>query len=116
QRERRRISAALLLVSPRSQASREPQFALSLSHDVFHSQEAIRTDGNRANTMLDEEAREFGIIARRLAADPGRGTTRLRLGEQEFNGGGDGFVAFVEELAQFRAVAVDTEDELGEVV
>ena len=66
--------------------------------------------------MLDQELRELGIIARRLAADADLAVFCARgcdhVGDHLFHCG----ISFVENLGHDFAVAIDTEDELRQIV
>src|SRR5690606_5361200 len=78
--------------------------------------EAVRVERYGIDSLLDEKGREFGIIARRLAADADLDAGRVRFLDGFTYSSLHSLVAFIEQRRQLGRIAVDPEDELGQIV
>ena len=88
----------------------------SIEDDAGGFQNAVRVEGDAVDSIRDEEPGELWVIAGSLAADADLAAVFMAGGDDFGDESGDGRAAFVEEGGDESAVAVDAEDELGEVV
>src|SRR5450830_1452518 len=89
---------------------------LGLRYPSDGLQEAVGVERDGVDPLVDQEGREVGVVAGRLPADADLDAGGVRLPDGVADHPFDRLVALVEQHRQLRRVAVDSEDELGQVV
>ncbi len=79
-------------------------------------EDGIGIEGNAVDTLFDEEAGELGVVAGGLTADADLAFVFAAGGDDLGDHAFHGWIPFIEDGRDDFAVAVDAEDELGEVI